>query len=158
MQPLSPVLHDFHKIFARARAVELTEIDALPDTEQQLPVLDENGLARADGRAFQMRIRVPLSVPERRAVRERRVKAERQVMLHVRVGVLVDRDRAGRVRAENDRNAALNARLALTVSVLHDRSGFIRQVIRYRPIFWILRNRSGEPLIWKLPVMHHLSD
>ena len=78
MQPLSPVLHDFHKIFARARAVELTEIDALPDTEQQLPVLDENGLARADGRAFQMRIRVPLSVPERRAVRERRVKAERQ--------------------------------------------------------------------------------
>lgn len=31
-----------------------------------------------------MRIRVPLGVPERRAVRERRVKAERQVMLHVR--------------------------------------------------------------------------
>ena len=59
-----------------------------------------------------MRVRVPLGVPERRAVRERRIKTERQVMLHVRVSVLVDRDRAGRVRAENDRNAALNARLA----------------------------------------------
>ena len=66
-----------------------------------------------------MRSRVPLRMAEFTPVGEGFAQAKQQVVLHIRVGVFVDRDARGRVRAVDDRHTALHAALLDRMAYLY---------------------------------------
>ena len=96
---------DFHA--ARARSVVLAEIDALPGAEFKTAVAERHGLAESGQDRLQMRVAIALAVLIIRLVmRDERGEFLQDIVLYVRVGVLVDRDPGGRVRAVNVAHAA----------------------------------------------------
>src|ERR1700751_5297572 len=84
------ILHDFYIHAALARSVKLTQKDALPASQRQPAILDENDLARTDQRGLRMRIRIAFAVPVRSRLRHEAIENAFQIRGYIRIGVLVD--------------------------------------------------------------------
>ena len=103
-QPFEHLHH--HGSFARA--VELAEVDALPGPEDQFALLDQGRSGTPHERTLDVRIAVPLGVPEAgHILGDVPVQPQEHVVDHIRVGVLLDGDRGRGMRAINDAHAGL---------------------------------------------------
>ena len=94
----------------RARAVELAQVDPLPLPQHELAALYEHMLAAPDQDRLEMAVTVALGVLIKRfPVGDELLKLRQEVMLHVRVGVLLDRHARRGVRDENQDIPILDA-------------------------------------------------
>src|ERR1700736_3058837 len=117
---MTGLLIDVHRYLSRgAGAIELDEVDALPRAEDELSVAIGPGKRTAEDARQEMRVGVPLAVREA-DLRHERAQGFRQIFRHTGIGVLIDRDRAGRVRYD-DRGDAVAARESAE-DTLHVRS------------------------------------
>jgi len=104
---------DLDDDFSAARAVEFTEENALPCAELQRPALNENLFAAADKRTFAVRIGIALGMPIARTVLGQQFpKCQKNVVRNGRVGIFIDSNRRGSVRAIDNHIAVSDTALA----------------------------------------------
>src|SRR5438067_12110655 len=84
-------------------AVEFAEVDALPAAQHQLAALHEDRRTGTDQAGLDVRVAVALTVPEALLLlRHGALQPKEDIMPHVRVGILVDGDGGGGMRAVDD--------------------------------------------------------
>src|SRR5271155_4225266 len=78
---------NFYMEFAVARSVELAEENALPATQQQFSVGDEDGLGVAYQNGFDVRVGIAFAVFIRAAIGDQAIKSSLDVAGHVGIRV-----------------------------------------------------------------------
>ena len=96
-----------------SRPVEFAEVDRLPRPQDEASILDQDLLATADEGTLGVCVRIPFRVPETRiGPWHHFIEGEKDIVNHVRIGVLVDRHGGGGMGAEDDDVAVSNARVS----------------------------------------------
>jgi len=99
--PASLSRHYFHVHLATARTVELGQVDALPRTQYQFTPGDYHELRRPHQRRLDVGRGIPLAVAVLGPLRRDDVESQAEVVPHVGVTVLVDRQPGGGVGAKD---------------------------------------------------------
>src|SRR2546429_2409452 len=93
-----------------AWTIELRDVDPLPCPERDGPVAHREGHRIADEHGLHVRRPVPFGVRVLRAAWHRALECREEVPLDVRIGILVDEDRSGRVRHGHRDDSVLDLR------------------------------------------------
>lgn len=96
---------------ARSRAVKLAEVDPLPRSEHEPPLVHKDVTTAPHHRRFDVRITVPFPVPIPRGILgNETTQRQKHVENDVGIGVFVDRNPCRRVRDVNNHRAVANSR------------------------------------------------
>jgi hypothetical protein len=92
--------HDLHCDPSRPGAVEFAEKDALPGSEEQLAVFNQQCLGGADQGRFDMGVGIPFGMGEVRGIGNHLVEESADIRLDSRVGPFVDNNAGGGMEHE----------------------------------------------------------
>lgn len=102
-----PSPHKLNPNLSFSWTIKLHKVDPLPGTELKLAILYDKHLREPDKRSFDMGIGVPLGMVKPRLLRNKFFEKSIHICFDIGIGVLIYRDRRGRVRTINQKQSIL---------------------------------------------------